>query len=84
MSVCCIRLRENKIPLIVCLYLFDHLFYCFFFPVFVNPRSGGNQGLRLIQKFNFYLNPRQVFDLGAEGPRKGLELYKKVSIAILQ
>ncbi|XP_067946994.1 diacylglycerol kinase zeta-like isoform X2 [Watersipora subatra] len=46
--------------------------------VFVNPRSGGNQGVRLIQKFNFYLNPRQVFNLNDGGPRKGLELYKKV------
>lgn len=49
--------------------------------VFVNPRSGGNQGARLIQKFNFYLNPRQVFDLSLGGPRQGLELYKKVKVA---
>jgi len=46
--------------------------------VFVNPRSGGNSGSRLLPKFNFYLNPRQVFDLTDGGPRAGLELYKKV------
>lgn len=31
-----------------------------------------------MQKFQWLLNPRQVFDLGQGGPRPGLELYKKV------
>lgn len=46
--------------------------------VFINPKSGGNQGAKLIQKFQWLLNPRQVFDLTQGGPRPGLELYKKV------
>lgn len=47
--------------------------------VFVNPRSGGNQGAKMMQKFNWLLNPRQVFDLiEAGGPRAALELYKEV------
>uniref|UniRef100_A0A8C6PQL1 Diacylglycerol kinase n=1 Tax=Nothobranchius furzeri TaxID=105023 RepID=A0A8C6PQL1_NOTFU len=46
--------------------------------VFVNPKSGGNQGSKVIQSFMWYLNPRQVFDLTKGGPREGLELYSKV------
>ncbi|XP_069028835.1 diacylglycerol kinase zeta isoform X4 [Embiotoca jacksoni] len=46
--------------------------------VFVNPKSGGNQGAKIIQSFMWYLNPRQVFDLTKGGPREGLELYGKV------
>nr|XP_043891870.1 diacylglycerol kinase zeta isoform X3 [Solea senegalensis] len=46
--------------------------------VFVNPKSGGNQGAKIIQSFMWYLNPRQVFDLTKGGPREGLELFAKV------
>ncbi|XP_062846053.1 diacylglycerol kinase zeta isoform X4 [Trichomycterus rosablanca] len=46
--------------------------------VFVNPKSGGNQGTKIIQSFMWYLNPRQVFDLSQGGPKEGLELYRKV------
>lgn len=46
--------------------------------VFVNPKSGGNQGAKIIQSFMWYLNPRQVFDLSKSGPKEGLELYAKV------
>ncbi|XP_022435944.1 diacylglycerol kinase iota isoform X4 [Delphinapterus leucas] len=46
--------------------------------VFVNPKSGGNQGTKVMQMFMWYLNPRQVFDLSQEGPKDALELYRKV------
>ncbi|XP_056595763.1 diacylglycerol kinase zeta isoform X2 [Triplophysa dalaica] len=46
--------------------------------VFVNPKSGGNQGTKIIHSFMWYLNPRQVFDLSQGGPREGLEMYSKV------
>ncbi|KAF2362410.1 Protein kinase C-like phorbol ester/diacylglycerol-binding domain [Trinorchestia longiramus] len=47
--------------------------------VFINPKSGGNQGAKLMQKFQWLLNPRQVFDLTEGGPRAGMEMFRKVS-----
>uniref|UniRef100_A0A3B3RH61 Diacylglycerol kinase n=1 Tax=Paramormyrops kingsleyae TaxID=1676925 RepID=A0A3B3RH61_9TELE len=46
--------------------------------VFVNPKSGGNQGTKIIQTFLWCLNPRQVFDLSQGGPKEGLEMYRKI------
>ncbi|XP_067413744.1 diacylglycerol kinase zeta isoform X9 [Emydura macquarii macquarii] len=46
--------------------------------VFVNPKSGGNQGAKIIQSFMWYLNPRQVFDLSQGSPKEALEMYRKV------
>lgn len=39
--------------------------------VFVNGRSGGNQGIELINGFCRHLNPNQVHDLSNGGPLPG-------------
>eukprot|EP01103_Thecamoeba_quadrilineata_P005709 TRINITY_DN1547_c0_g1_i2.p1 TRINITY_DN1547_c0_g1~~TRINITY_DN1547_c0_g1_i2.p1 ORF type:complete len:527 (-),score=67.19 TRINITY_DN1547_c0_g1_i2:76-1656(-) len=44
--------------------------------VFVNKKSGGQQGLALIRRLKSVLNPLQVFDLSKGGPKPGLELFK--------
>ncbi|XP_040570134.1 eye-specific diacylglycerol kinase [Lepeophtheirus salmonis] len=46
--------------------------------VFLNPKSGGNQGAKLMQKFQWLLNPRQVFDLTQGGPQPAIEMFRKV------
>uniref|UniRef100_A0A1I8JHJ4 Diacylglycerol kinase n=1 Tax=Macrostomum lignano TaxID=282301 RepID=A0A1I8JHJ4_9PLAT len=46
--------------------------------VFINPRSGGNQGAKLMHKFLWLLNPRQVFDMAQHEPSFALELFRKV------
>ncbi|CAI9736844.1 diacylglycerol kinase delta-like isoform X2 [Octopus vulgaris] len=45
--------------------------------VFVNSKSGDNQGVKFLRRFKQLLNPAQVFDLMNGGPYPGLRLFQK-------
>lgn len=44
--------------------------------VFVNSKSGDNQGIRFMRRFKQLLNPAQVFDLSVAGPALGVTMCK--------
>ncbi|XP_069069861.1 diacylglycerol kinase delta isoform X1 [Pleurodeles waltl] len=44
--------------------------------VFVNSKSGDNQGVKFLRRFKQLLNPAQVFDLMNGGPHLGLRLFQ--------
>ncbi|XP_046342840.1 diacylglycerol kinase delta-like isoform X3 [Haliotis rufescens] len=45
--------------------------------VYVNTKSGDNQGVKFLRRFKQLLNPAQVFDLMNGGPYPGLRLFQK-------
>lgn len=44
--------------------------------VFVNSKSGDNQGVKFLRRFKQLLNPAQVFDIISTGPGLGLRLFR--------
>lgn len=46
--------------------------------VFINSKSGANQGEPVLRKLLSYLNRHQVYDLADGGPKKGLLFFKDV------
>lgn len=45
--------------------------------VLINPKSGGKIGPKLLKKFSWLLNTRQVFDL-SQNPKFPIHLYRNV------
>jgi diacylglycerol kinase (ATP) len=46
--------------------------------VFINKKSGGQQGVYVYQQFCALLNPHQIVDLSKGGPAPGLKMFRNV------
>jgi diacylglycerol kinase (ATP) len=46
--------------------------------VFINKKSGGQQGPGVIRRFCMHINPNQIMDLAGGGPAPGLKMFKDV------
>lgn len=51
---------------------------CFPLLIFVNAKSGGGQGKKVLEEFRFYFSRYQVFELDEGGPLPGLFAYRHV------
>uniref|UniRef100_A0A8C7ST42 Diacylglycerol kinase n=1 Tax=Oncorhynchus mykiss TaxID=8022 RepID=A0A8C7ST42_ONCMY len=81
----CGPLRDHILPpwaIYPVIKVLDHLLprYSYTHPllVFVNPKSGGKQGERVLRKFQYLLNPRQVYNLSNGGPGPGLCFFRSL------
>ncbi|XP_039259245.2 uncharacterized protein LOC120335722 isoform X2 [Styela clava] len=70
--------KEGRQRLFVIRPLPEHTPYLSPTLVFINPKSGGNQGVKMLQTFQWLLNQRQVFNLSEGGPKEALEMFRKV------